>query len=328
MSLIQSFKHWIGVGEPVASSESCPQESEILKYKEGGLSSDTRRRLEGHFANCADCQELFVLIARFPEEEVSGSTTPSSAEIQQQTARILHYIEEDENRHSDAAGNDPVRPVESGWTYQNRAWLTAATAFAVILLASGGYLWISRDGAAAQAANSLALSVEKERPGLARMSGGYHYAPFGSTRGAEDPADVNLRLAKAQSSGGDDPGASAELRRIRARVLLATNDNEKAESILKELIAAGVKDAEVYNDLGVAQYQTQKFEDAIASFSQALEKKSGYGEALFNRALAREASRRNTEAQSDWQQFINMTTDAQWKEEANRHLQALLNPAR
>src|SRR5947209_570682 len=118
------------------------------------------------------------------------------------------------------------------------------------------------------------------------------------------------------------------MRQMLARAHLAFDRPEharQAQAILESLQGRGALSAEVFNDLGVAQFQLQNHEAAIMSFSRALEINPGYAEALFNRALAEESAIRYPEARRDWEQFLNVTTDANWKAEAERHLSALSN---
>jgi tetratricopeptide (TPR) repeat protein len=92
---------------------------------------------------------------------------------------------------------------------------------------------------------------------------------------------------------------------------------------LKNLVATGNQSPEILNDLGVAQFQLQNYDEAIASFSKALEKSPDYTEALFNRALAEQEDDRIEAAKQDWQRFIHLSSDQDWKTEAQGKLNML-----
>jgi tetratricopeptide (TPR) repeat protein len=62
------------------------------------------------------------------------------------------------------------------------------------------------------------------------------------------------------------------------------------------------------------------YEDAISYFTRALTKSPNYNEAIFNKALAEERAGHKDQAQQDWEQFINKSSDENWKSEAQRHL--------
>jgi len=111
-----------------------------------------------------------------------------------------------------------------------------------------------------------------------------------------------------------------------ARVCLARGNPQEAKralEILDQLAARGVETPLALNDMGVAHFQLADYEAAIGYFSKALDKSPGYGEALFNKALAEERDRRFQDAKRDWRLFIDLPTDESWKAEAKKHLESL-----
>src|SRR5438132_8193927 len=95
MGLIDTMQTWLRGRSPHAAP-ACPAEADLLNYTEDKLTTSERARLDRHFAACHDCRELLVLLARFPEEEITAQPPLSTTEIQQQTARVLQYIEANE----------------------------------------------------------------------------------------------------------------------------------------------------------------------------------------------------------------------------------------
>ncbi|MEN3330881.1 MAG: hypothetical protein V7641_246 [Blastocatellia bacterium] len=326
MGLIDSMQAWFGDRQPRGSAPPCPPEADILKYKESHLPAKARARLEQHFAACQDCRELLVLLVRFPEDEIAGLPPLADAEIQQQTARIIQLIEANERRKAArAAGNQPSPAPQPAWVFRYRAQLAASAVMVCALVIGGLYLLMRSDPAIQSARQSLALAMKEERRSATRISGGFDYSPYVSTKGSDDSPELRLKLAVNQLKAAESDNASVEMRQMLARAHLAFDRPEharQAQAILESLIGRGAQTAEVFNDLGVAQFQLRSYDAAIDNFSHALEIKPAYTEALFNRALAKESAMRYLEAKPDWEQFINSTTDAKWKAEAEQRLSA------
>ena len=81
MGLIDSLPTWLGGRPPRAAAPPCPTEADILNYAEQRLPAPTRHELEQHIAACADCRELLVLLARFPESEIAELNEADRAEM-------------------------------------------------------------------------------------------------------------------------------------------------------------------------------------------------------------------------------------------------------
>jgi tetratricopeptide (TPR) repeat protein len=327
MGFTDSLQNLLGSKPPRAAATVCPTESDILNYTENRLPATALDRLEQHFAGCEDCRGLLVVLARFPEAELAELPPPSSAEVQQQTARVLQMIEASEGRNAvPITGKKAGSATRRGWAYRFRMPLAAAAVILCAVIVGGIYLITRSQPASDAARQSLAQAMKDERRSAARFSGGFDYSPYVATRGSNDSPDFYLNRALGELRAAESADASTEMRQMLARAYLAFDRLEQArqaQAILTSLRARGVETAELFNDLGVAQFQLQSYDAAIASFSRALEIKPAYGEALFNRALAQESAARYSEARRDWQQFLGSASDAKWKAEAERHLAAL-----
>jgi tetratricopeptide (TPR) repeat protein len=73
----------------------------------------------------------------------------------------------------------------------------------------------------------------------------------------------------------------------------------------------------------VALFQLGRYEEALAAFSEALERSPGFEEALFNRALAAEQLGQLEKARQDWERFLSLSGDSGWRREAEQHLNSL-----
>jgi tetratricopeptide (TPR) repeat protein len=323
MGLLDTIRTWLG-GRSSDAAQACPLEADLLNYKEGRLTPPQRARLERHFAACHDCREVLGLLARFPEEAIAQPPL-TAAEIQQQTAHVLQYVEADQHRQTERATDKAaIASPRRIWGLGYAQFTVAGLLIAALVI--GGLYVVTRPSATESAQQSLQLAMKDERRSAVRLSGGFAHSPYNETRGPDDSSDLHLRVALGQLKDIDSETAPVEQRQTLARVHLAFDIPEHARQaleILESLRARGVQSAELFNDLGVAQFQLQNNDAAIASFDQALSVNPKYSEALFNRAFVKYSAARYPEARRDWEQFINSTSDAAWRAEAEQRLSEL-----
>lgn len=298
---------------------SCPAESEILAYKENNLTRRARNRVEKHFSSCDDCRFLLSVLAR---ESATVTSSPSDNEVSQQTSKVLGYIRTDELARQTARN---TRTSSSFFSWQKL--VSAAVVISAIAVA-GVYLITNTKTPASAAMEALSDGLKTGRRNEARISGGFAYSRYrGTVRGAEsnnddlqfDRAETKVKAAAQQNNAPDAMQTLARVYLARA----TTADAERALSILNHLAVQGAATADVLNDVGVAQLQLAHYDEAVGYFSKALAQSPGYNEALFNRALAEGLAGRNEDARRDWGQFIDTTSDASWKAEANQNLERL-----
>ncbi|HEX8088185.1 MAG TPA: tetratricopeptide repeat protein [Blastocatellia bacterium] len=321
-----------GLKSDFSSVRLCPDEAEILNYLEGKISPRGRSEMENHFACCGDCRELLVLFIRIPDEQVEGhdATFASMSDdgVKKQAARILAFIENDERRCGQPAGKQSAHA--HAWKRREGIYVSypvlASLALIICAIAAGAIFWVARDQRPQAGMEALKLAMREERRTPARISGGLAYSPYAMTRGEEDSDGLQFERALNKLKYAEDGSESPEARLALARVHLALGKREearKALTILEQLVAGGNQSAEILNDLGVAQFQLENYSESILNFSKALEKSSGFSEALFNRALAEEHDSRVEAAKQDWQLFLISSSDPKWKAEAERNLQRL-----
>jgi tetratricopeptide (TPR) repeat protein len=303
-----------------ARDPNCPGEADVLAYSENRLSRFNRSRFEHHFAGCYDCRELLAFLGR---ESVEVGAQLADKAASEQTHRVLDYIQRDERQRSKPA-HQPRAAAGFHISYPRLAsvgLVIAAIAVASVLL------FTMKEAPADAAMEALRLAVKDARHIQTRVSGGLEYSSYSMTRGS-DRNDDDLQFSRALSKlrSAEQENAPASDRIVLARVYLARGTREDASralTILTQLAARGVETPEALNDTGVAQFQLDNYDDAIAYFSRALAKSPGYDEALFNRALAQERAHRDVDARQDWQHFIAQSPDDKWKAEARTHLNSL-----
>jgi tetratricopeptide (TPR) repeat protein len=344
MSLFDSLYRLVGRagGSPALKTDlsfgvHCPDEAELFTYLEGKSSSRERAELKSHFSYCSDCRELLALFIKVPGEHVENFdetlVTLSDDGVNKQAARILAFIENDELCRNKSASKQPSRREVAKRREGIYVSYPVLASLALIICAVAGWyaFQLTRDHRPQTGMDALRLAMKDERRTPARISGGLAHSPYAMTRGDEDSDGLPFERAMNKLKYAEDASASPEARLALARVHLALGKREeasKALAILKQLVAGGNNSAEVLNDLGVAQFQLDDYDEAISSFSKALEKSPDFIEALFNRALAEEHDGRIDPAKQDWEQFIRLSSDVKWTAEAERNLSRLLSSSK
>jgi hypothetical protein len=326
MSFIDSIYNMFG-GEK--ADPQCPLEAEILAYSESNLQGRERAKLERHFVTCNDCRDLLVLLAQFNDKPLESPGPLAESEVRNQTAKILNFIEADERKRAETAGQI-IKPVsrEREGIFISYSQLATAALFICAIGLGIFYLSTRNEKPETAAMRQLAKVQQDKRPSEMRTSGNLPYSPYTSFRGASESDDHQLKLKRALNKlkFAENDGAPPQARQTLARVHLAFEEPGHARSalkILEQLVAKGVETSEVFNDIGVAQLQLANYGESIESFSKALEKSPAYDVALFNKALAEERAGHKEDAKRDWQRFINLPSDSNWKAEAEDHLRLL-----
>ncbi|HYP27712.1 MAG TPA: tetratricopeptide repeat protein [Blastocatellia bacterium] len=308
----------------------CPDEAELLSYAEKRVSPKRRARLEAHMADCGDCRETLVLFARISGEEVENgeAVTRSMSDdlIRRQTDKVLALIADDEAKQFTSRPEpEPAKPARSGF-FVSYAQLGFAATLVIIAAVAIGYMVTDTRNAQDEGMQALASAIKNDRRINLRISGGFDYAPNPVTRGDRTNDELQFDIALNKLEFAEDESAPAEARLALARIYLSRDkpgDAQRALSILREISARAGATPELLNDTGVALYQLEQFPEAITAFSEALEKKPDFQEALFNRGLANVRAWFYNAARRDLQQFIDVTSDERWKQEAMERLSKL-----
>jgi tetratricopeptide (TPR) repeat protein len=315
MKLSETIRSLTGQGHV-----TCPDEAEVLGYLESRLSALSRARLERHFANCDDCRELLVVSGRRSAE----TPAPLADEtVREQTSKVLSLIYSDElNR------NKPKRRLRMFPGLDVSRLRFGAAALTICAIATIAIVSLNREPRPEVAAmKALALAVKNERQTEAQISGGLAYSQYNPNRGVQaNGDDLQFSLAISELKSAEQETAPVNDRLVLARVYLARGareDVKHALTILDQVATRGVESAEALNDTGVAHFELGNYEDAISYFRTALTKSPNYYEALFNKALAEERTGNKEQARQDWEQFINKSSDENWKSEARKHLNSL-----
>lgn len=305
----------IGAREP-----NCPNEADVLAYSEKRLSTRSRAQVERHFADCHDCRQVLAFLGR---ESAEAAAPLTEEDVSAQTDRVLAYIQKDERNRS-----KPAQKARAAAGFYISYPRLAAVGLVICAIAIAGVFMFTRTQAPADAMDALRLAVKDARYTEARVSGGFDHSRYaGTTRGGDrNDDDLYFSRAENKAKAAAQETAAVKNKLVLARVYLARGTREDAKqalAILDQLSKNGVETPEALNDTGVAQFQLDNYNDAIVYFTKALANSPAYNEALFNRALAEGRAHRDAEAKQDWQQFINQSSDDNWKDEARAHLKSL-----
>jgi hypothetical protein len=271
---------------------TCPSLETIGAFVDGRFKDRERETIADHLATCETCYFVFAEAAR-----TRVNTQSKGAVV-------------------------PFRPRRMTW--QVMGGLAAA---ATIVLAVN--LWGPRGGGDRQALDDLVAAVGTARTFEARLTGGFAYAPVrGPVRGPNDTAnlspDVRIAIAEIEKQHPAEP--------IAATAALVGGDAGRAIRILEAASKANPDDAKILNDLSAA-YLTQASltnntadaSRALAMANRALEIDRLMPEALFNRALALEASALREDARAAWQAYLTIDDRSGWADEARARLRILTN---
>jgi tetratricopeptide (TPR) repeat protein len=284
-----------------------PEAERLAEYADGLLEVDACRALELHFADCADCRTVVM-----------------------ETMAFL-----DGNR-ADATGAPKIIPFRSRrWVRGLAAGLGVAAAITLaVRIAPQGRLFGPGGVRPEFQALVAAVAGDPTRPVEGRVTGGFAYAPPPSpTRAPIRTRTENLGLlaaveARKSAAAADPSGENLHALGV-AQLLLGQHD--AALETFSKAIPLLPRSASLQSDIAsayLARVSTglnrEDGEKAMAAADAALALEPHFLPALFNRALAAEQIASPALAAAAWSAFIGAEADSAWKDEAQRHLLALL----
>jgi tetratricopeptide (TPR) repeat protein len=271
---------------------TCPSLETIGAFVDGRLMERERETIADHVASCEACYFVFSEAAR---------------------TQVV----------AKAKGNIvPFRPRMT-----STVAMSGLAAAAMILLAVNVWYPFGANGDE-QALERLVAAVGTARTFDARLTGGFAYAPVrGPVRGSNDinlSPDVRIAIAEIEKQYAAKPVAAA--------AALVSGDTNHAIDILEANSQLHPDDPKILSDLAAAYLaraaRTSSTDDAsraLAAANRALEIDRLMPEALFNRALALEASNLREDARTAWQAYLTIDDRSGWADEARARLRILSN---
>lgn len=218
-------------------------------------------------------------------------------------------------------------------------------AAAIMLVSSVGFLVWRYAFRPAQDASLVALNrAYANGRTLETRIGGFDYAPYAPTRGAND-ADANARILRERAErmvlDAYVEHPSPATRHALGKYYLADKQFDKAieqfNEALKETSSSASNAAELHNDLGAALLEKSKYEKrnnqpgdslqhmaaSLESIEQALKLHPHYPPAVFNRALCLQEMYLPRQAIEEWKKYLQLDSNSKWADEARRRLEEL-----
>lgn len=306
---------------PDAVGPECPPE-EVWIEVSIGISNDETERYLDHAAKCDHCGPLMKSVANAvspdssPEEDsfIRGLAS-SNAGWQQRMARTL----------SAGADKNSGRRTRPGWT-KLIFWprLAFASVALVLLAASAWFTYRLRQPKSA--AELLAEAYTEQGTLDARIPGGkfshkdIHRAESQSNfEKSPSLLRAEIMISEAQQSNPSDPG----LLDLRGRAELVEGNYKAAIGTLQQGLLYDPDSFSLLSDLGAAYYTGRDYGNAIEVLGKALSKRPDDPIALYNRALACEELSLFSQAETDWNHFLSVEKDNDWKAQAREHLEKI-----
>ena len=201
--------------------------------------------------------------------------------------------------------------------------LRIAASILIIVGLTFGIWYATKSGESEFDKGLLALQAAygQQRPIKPRISA-LPYSNYSQIRGTsvDDERTDNLRRAELHLLQAVKDTPTPEAHHALGKVFLAQGRFDDAIREFKNSLSGSKNQAQIYNDLGVAQLEKGEYSSCLASFNKALQLDGNLQEALFNRALAYEKQSRVEEAKVDWNEYLKRDSTSPWANEARRHL--------
>src|ERR1043165_9517295 len=221
----------------------------------------------------------------------------------------------------------------------------ASVATTILIVSLIGWRIYSSRSDLGQGLVALDAAYSKERPLESRITN-LHYAPFPSIRGS-GPHDVNeSELARSELLllNEQKRKTTAATPHALGKVYLAKKEFDKAIDQFEGSLKDDPNNAQVYADLGAAQFEKGKIEvensktnagaaesgkgmelfaRSLASLNKALDLDNNLQEALFNRALLQQSMGLLPQAEADWRNYLEKDPNSKWAFEARNKLTEL-----
>jgi CHAT domain-containing protein len=318
---------------PKNATGSCPPEQTLNELVAGAVDSEQAKQLLSHALQCDHCgpllrlaTEIFSPEKRAEEESVLSSLQSSRLEWQETLARKLA------GRNSPiqaTSGLVPHGKTAAGFrTILRNPWAYAvAAAVALCVITSGSLLWHSSP---IYANKLLAEAYSEHRTLEVRIPGAKH-AQMRVERGAvASSLDKPATLLKAETL------IAGELRKnpndptwlqAKAQADLLDGNFDSAVHTAELALEQETESASLLAELGSAYFQRAErdrsaidYGRAYECLSKSLAKRPDDPVTLFNRAVVSEHAQLYAQAQEDWNRYLNLDTDQEWRAEARTRL--------
>lgn len=316
----------------------------LAAYAAGSCDAVTRFKIEEHCLQCEECQARLTVLLRIcqmptDEEQRIGHKLHNELEA------LVKSMQE-ARRPRVKTADEGIPSVKKSWFWRisrlgkNSSHLIIALIIVALVISSGVWAFLAyraSHGPEAEGRKALYKSYRGIRPLEARVTGGFDYLPYERKRGMPGGAQIDhsqfdLALSELTRAVASNP--TPEARHALGQLNLLIGNFERAEEQLMRALNDAPKNARLHADLGTLYFVRSRKADplpllskAIDYYSSAIELEPGLVEAWFNRALSREEMALYTEAEADWEHYLQLDSGSPWADEARDHLKKLKSRA-
>jgi hypothetical protein len=320
---------------------------EIAGYSTGALAAEQERRVQRHCIDCANCLEELTLVMQSLQPDSSIDQQPEFAVLlkagEHSVRKILREYHKTEAQPAirkefvKGAGSHSLWNWLTAWFATPRRLAFATLAFAILLALPAW--WIrQRNQPVERAMVSLRKSWTVNRPLEPRVTGEFPPLPYERVRSATNlpapapaPTDKDhLLAAEAELKRAVADHGTPKARHALARLHLLKLELDLAEEQLQEVLKAEPNNAAAHVDMAALYYERGAAEQSfpvLMRAAQESEKATALAptlpEAWFNLALIHERMLLMTEAQKDWERYLELDATSKWAEEARARLRKL-----
>lgn len=299
---------------------ACLSDDLLYRHLEKMTTPEEEARIELHLNSCHQCfTDVIALtdILQTPISETERLEIAQSRQVspEEQVKRILDFIPEPAtNRPASIPPEKAVQILIVLWHWYRRHAISvmASLLLGIGIFASILYFRGNQNAAAlARVENELKthhktyVNLNFFDKSMPRLSGDYEHDP--TFRMESDT--VLLRLQKSLQFHQQ----STKAKQLLAQTFIMEGAYLQADSMLRQIPIATLKDASLFNDQGVCYLALDNLPAAEQAFREALIVDSNFKAARYNLALTKARMGATTEAVAELRQYYAIEKDEGWR---------------
>jgi len=314
-----------------AATGACLDDDLLYRYLEKMTTQEEEERIEQHLNECNNCfADVTALteIIQTPITESEKIEIARSRKIspQEQVEKILKQVEADHTKARDAiVGLTLLEAVRKIWqgVFRYRRYAVAFAVFLVFIIGSFvGVPYYKDASSIAQVERELCkyyqvyVNVDDFAESTPRLSGRYAHQPIFAMAGEEEPAyiaDSRQRLKEVFARDAE----SVKAKQLLAQTFIMRGAYAQADSVLRQIPAAALQEADLLNDQGVLHLAMNDLTAAAQDFAAAIKIEPGFIEARYNLALTKAQTGATAEAIKILEESVKLETDEGWRRAAD-----------
>lgn len=334
------------------ASGKCLNDDQLYRYLEKLLLKAESLSVQEHLDSCSACFDDMVTMVRnahAPASEVEKLEIARLPKLspQEQVAKILDYVEaecppEGSINESARKALDDSSMLHTEKSFWQDLWqrvvsprLLPRYAFAIVallILVAGSFVGIryyQNTYPLAQVEGELRaqyrtyVNLRDYTASAPRLSGGYGHQPImpmsGEEEGASYLGDARRRLEAVLAKDSK----SVKAKHLLAQIFIVQEAHTQADSILREIPPASLREADLMNDQGALYLAMGNLPAAAQNFAAALQADPKLVEARYNLALAKAKMGLTAEARALLEEYLKLEKNAGWRHAAESLIEQL-----